>query len=45
MRTRVIYIDIIANIFLRNMVRRIIGVCLYIGIIKMNLFEFFLYVK
>ncbi|WP_204097661.1 tRNA pseudouridine synthase A [Candidatus Karelsulcia muelleri] len=44
-RNRVIYIDIIANRFLRNMVRRIIGVCLYIGIRKINLLEFFLYVK
>ncbi|MGX7590870.1 tRNA pseudouridine synthase A [Candidatus Karelsulcia muelleri] len=44
-RNRVIYIDIIANRFLRNMVRRIIGACLYLGIRKINLLEFFLYVK
>ncbi|MGX7590159.1 tRNA pseudouridine synthase A [Candidatus Karelsulcia muelleri] len=44
-RNRVIYIDIIANRFLRNMVRRIIGACLYIGIRKINLLEFFIYVK
>ncbi|MGX7590589.1 tRNA pseudouridine synthase A [Candidatus Karelsulcia muelleri] len=44
-RTRVIYIDIIANRFLRNMVRRIIGAFLYIGIRKIKLLEFFLYVK
>ncbi|MGX7591590.1 tRNA pseudouridine synthase A [Candidatus Karelsulcia muelleri] len=44
-RNRVIYIDIIANRFLRNMVRRIIGACLYIGIRKINLLEFLIYVK
>ncbi|MGX7638228.1 tRNA pseudouridine synthase A [Candidatus Karelsulcia muelleri] len=44
-RKRVIYIDIIANRFLRNMVRRIIGACLYIGIRKINLLEFWISVK
>ncbi|WDE42208.1 tRNA pseudouridine(38-40) synthase TruA [Candidatus Karelsulcia muelleri] len=39
-RNRVLYIDLIANRFLRNMVRRIIGTFLYLGIGKINMLEF-----
>jgi tRNA pseudouridine38-40 synthase len=44
-RNSVLYIDIIANRFLRNMVRRIIGTFLYLGIGKINLFEFCTFIK